>query len=107
MINITFNPSTYELKVEGHADFGKKGEDIVCSAVSILFYTLAESLCESQEMLIEHPVIDMEDGNGLISCRPKKEYEGNIARSYWTILNGFQLIAQEYPENVKFSVLGN
>ena len=107
MINITFNPSSYELKVEGHADFGKKGEDIVCSAVSILFYTLAQALYDSQEMLIEHPIVDEADGNGHISCRPKKEYEGNIARSYWTILNGFQLIADTYKDNVKFSVLGN
>ena len=107
MINITFNPSAFELKVEGHANYGEKGEDIVCAAVSILFYTLAKALNDSEKMLIEHPIIEEADGNGLISCRPKPEYEANVSLIYWTILNGFELIEQNYEENLKFEVSGN
>ena len=107
MINVTFNPKTLELSLSGHADHGKKGEDIVCSAVSILFYTLAQALIESENMLKDSPIINDEDGNGFISCVPKPEYEGNIARTYWTILIGFQLIEQHYKQNLKIEVLGN
>ena len=101
MINITFNPKTFTLDVTGHAEHGKKGEDIVCSAISILFYTLAESLNNCRDMLQEDMVFKFDDGNGHISCNPKAEYEANISLIYWTILNGFQLVAENYKKNVK------
>jgi uncharacterized protein YsxB (DUF464 family) len=106
MINITFNPNTFELEVNGHAGHGKKGKDIVCSAVSTLFYTLGEALYESVDMLTEAPIFKDEEGEGYISCTPKEEYEGNIARTYWTILVGMQMIADHYPQNVKLAVVG-
>lgn len=32
------------VQLEGHAEYGKKGKDIVCSAVSILYINLVNSL---------------------------------------------------------------
>ena len=104
MIQITFNPKEYALSVEGHAGQDEMGKDIVCAAISILFYTLAESLHKSERMLEEEPVINIEEGNGHISCKPKKEYVGNITRTYWTILNGIELVADSYEEYVSFNV---
>ena len=43
MINITFKPNTYELEITGHAGHDVKGKDIVCAAVSTLFYTLGQA----------------------------------------------------------------
>jgi uncharacterized protein YsxB (DUF464 family) len=106
MIKITFRPKHYDIKITGHAKHGKVGEDIVCSAVSILFYTLAESVTESRNMLKAEPIIENDDGNGHIQCVPKEEYEGNIARTYWTILNGFNLLATNYKKNVKLVIKG-
>lgn len=105
MINIAFKPSTFELMITGHAGFGKKGKDIVCASVSMLFYTLGEALYDSIDMLEEAPVFKDEEGEGYLSCIPKKEYEGNIARSYWTILEGFQLLASQYKKNVQFKIV--
>jgi uncharacterized protein YsxB (DUF464 family) len=48
----------------------------------------------------------MEDGNGYIKCRPKKEFQGNIALIYWTVLNGIGLLAEEYSEYITFRVIG-
>lgn len=104
MINITFKPKTLELEIKGHAEHGKKGKDIVCAAVSTLFYTLGEALMQSCSMLYEEPLIKEEDGDGYIVCHPKEEYEGNIARTYWTVLVGMEMIAEQYPKNVKFFV---
>ena len=106
MIKIEFNPKTYELNINGHAEHGKKGEDIVCSAISILFYTLAESIDNCRDMLTEDMVFSNKDGNGTLSCIPKAEYEANISLIYWTILNGFQLVADNYKKNVSLVVLG-
>jgi uncharacterized protein YsxB (DUF464 family) len=106
MINITFDPETYTLDITGHAEHGEKGEDIVCSAISTLFYTLAEALYESREMLAEDMVFSDEDGNGHLSCKPKEEFKGNVARTYWTILVGFDLVAKNYEKNVTLNVVG-
>lgn len=104
MITVKFNPETYTLDVTGHAEHGKKGEDIVCSAISALFYTLAESLYSSKEMLAEDIVFSDEDGNGHLSCKPKAEYEANVSLIYWTILNGFELVSKNYEKNVEMVV---
>lgn len=106
MINITFHPKTLELKVKGHAHHGKKGEDIVCAAISTLFYTLVEALQQSEDMMASSLSFDDNDGNGYIKCSPKEEYIGNITRTYWTILVGMELIANNYPKNVTFKVRG-
>lgn len=105
MINITFKPKTMELEIHGHAGYGKKGKDIVCSAISTLFYTLGEALYESSDMLEEAPIFKDEEGEGYLRCTPKEEYEGNIARTYWTILVGMQMMADQYKKNVKFRVV--
>jgi uncharacterized protein YsxB (DUF464 family) len=106
MINITFDPKNFELKIEGHAGQAKKGEDIVCASVSMLFFTLAESLNRSVEMLKKAPIIQYEDGNGYLKCRPRKEYMGNIARTYWTILVGIELLAEQFSQYITFKVIG-
>ena len=106
MITITFKPNTLELEINGHAGQNIKGEDIVCSAISTLFYTLGQALMESEEMLEEKVTFKDEDGSGYLSCKPKEEYKGNIVRSYWTILVGMQLVAENYKKYVKLSVVG-
>ena len=106
MINITFDPNEFKLDITGHAEHGKKGEDIVCSAISTLFYTLAEALYESKAMLAEDIIFSDEDGNGHLSCKPKAEYAANVSLIYWTILNGFELLAENYEKNVTLSVVG-
>lgn len=101
MINVTFNSKTYTLDITGHAEHDEKGKDIVCAAISTLFYTLAESLYEMKDLCDELDIDDT-DGNGHIECKPKAEYEANISLMYWTILNGFELVAKNYQNNVKF-----
>lgn len=106
MINITFNPNTFTLDITGHAEHGKKGEDIVCAAISTLFYSLGESLYATRYMMAEDVIFDDEDGNGHITCKPKEEYEANVSLIFWTILNGFQLVARNYKKNVNLKVVG-
>lgn len=47
MITVTVFNKKEEIvgvQLEGHAEYGKKGKDIVCSAVSILYINLVNSL---------------------------------------------------------------
>lgn len=106
MIEIKFIPKELRLSVTGHAGYAKKGEDIVCAAVSVLFYTLAQAIVNSTDLLEEPPVINMDDGNGTVSCRPKQAFLGTIQRTYWTVLTGIELLTGEYKEYINFSVEG-
>lgn len=103
MIEIKFKPQELELSVTGHSGAAEKGKDIVCSAVSALFYALVQSVIESSEQLEEPPEIVIEDGNGLVSCKPKEGFLPTLQRTYWTILNGYELLAAEYNEYINFT----
>lgn len=104
MINITFKPNVYELKINGHADYSKGETDVVCAATSILIYTLCESLMLDRAMLKEDPIFVFENGNGYVCCEPIGDFEATIARTYKTIINGYQLLADSYPNNVKLKI---
>lgn len=108
MITIEFNPKKMELTITGHAGYcEERGKDIVCSAVSALFYTLDECLKESKDMLRKGSFKErIVPGSSMVACTPLKMYRGNIQCTYWTVLTGMNLIAENYPENVKFSVVG-
>lgn len=106
MIEIKFKPKELELSISGHAGAAEKGHDIVCSAASILFYTLCQAVTDSADMLEEEPVIEIEDGNGLVSCKPKEVFLATIQRTYWTVLTGLELLANEYKDYVSFEVVG-
>lgn len=101
MIEVSFNEDKMCLQISGHAEFGEGGKDIVCSAMSILFYTLAENLEQAKEMLVKGPSVHMNNGYGYISCTPKSEFKPNVDLIYIVILNGIQLLADNYSENIK------
>lgn len=101
MININFNPIEYELSISGHANQNEKGKDIVCAAVSILYFTLVESLSEFGDVYEGKIEYEFEDGNGRVKVTPKAEYEQNISIVFYTILNGLALLANEYPQFIK------
>jgi uncharacterized protein YsxB (DUF464 family) len=105
MITITYQAKgkKHKLSIEGHAEHGEQGKDLVCCAVSTLFYTLAQSLLSSYEegMLVKAPSIHDDNGNGTIKCVAYPKYEANISLIWWTITNGFMLLEQNYPENIK------
>lgn len=104
MINITFKPNTYELEITGHAGHGVKGKDIVCAAVSTLFYTLGQALAEDEEMLMEELVFKDKEGHGYIKGVPEPMYLPDIERIYNTIFVGFKMLARQYPDNISFNV---
>lgn len=104
MTNIRFDSKNLELTIEGHADYAEKGKDIVCSAVSILFYTLAESL-ESSGFLIKPLEKEVKDGSVRLKVHNKGAFVANIQLMFWQTMNGFELLANDYPDNVKLEIL--
>jgi uncharacterized protein YsxB (DUF464 family) len=90
------------LDVKGHAGLAPQGEDIVCSAVSILVYTLVraiEGMVERDE-LNDTTVVKLESGDTSISISPRFIYRREARLIFDTICDGFELIAHDYPQYV-------
>ena len=103
MININVDLSKWKIKIDGHANFDKEGKDIVWAAISTLFYTLCITLEEYKKGLRVFKTEDAK-GNGCVIAKPKPEFEQNIAIVFMTICHGFELIAMEYSDYVKFTI---
>ena len=94
MINIEFSRTgeSLSLKMCGHAGYSESGSDIVCAAVSGIFYALIGYLAnESQGLSIGR----ISSGEAEISCLPDGEQAMKLAYI------GFLQIGLSYPGTVK------
>lgn len=91
----------FALSVKGHARYAEPGKDIVCAAVTILCYALGGMLCRAEDAGLLHgaATVEMMPGDIWISCKPKSK---RAVRLIWdTALLGMQMVANEYPQNVR------
>ena len=84
--------SGYRLHIQGHAEYATEGEDIVCSAVSGLFYALCGYLVNFRRDDVRVKRI----GNGVVDLECGAECESYLQL---TCLGLFQ-ISRKYPLNV-------
>lgn len=96
MIKITANRQSrrYSLKIKGHAGFSR-GKDIVCSAVSALYFALLQT-AEKDEGVYSLRSREA-DGYGEI------EFVGgiNTQGAFAMAMEGFILLERNFPKNVK------
>lgn len=91
MIEIIINgqADSLEISISGHAGLDERGKDIVCAGVSALFFALAKTdgvnVCEK-------------NGAYIVTVPPEKRLCGEMA------VNGWMMIAEEYPGNVECRV---
>lgn len=91
----------YLFIAEGHSGFGKKGEDIVCAAVSALCFTLLETLRDeqsSQHLILKRDVVN--DGYICIEAEPFSFAAERIQAIFDTVFTGLLMLAEKYPEYV-------
>lgn len=91
----------YDITITGHADFNP-GLDIVCSAVSMLTYTLMQCLSDAEDKgCLTECSINTKSGDVYISVKPEQFYRKLLENTVDTIITGFELLADKYPDNVK------
>ena len=80
----------------------------MCASVSILTYTLAQTLLFMYEegRLIDKPVVDMDSGDAHIVCRPKDDYYGEALHTFFVAKVGYNLLAHNYPQYVDIKMFG-
>lgn len=101
MIQAAYEREAHRLTVKGHAQSAAKGHDLVCAAVSILVFTLAQTIYDLDEkgFLTEY-VVRLDEGDAELSC--KSEYNRCCKTVFDVVRNGFQLLSAQYPDNVIF-----
>lgn len=101
MVRISWKSEGF-LQVQGHAGSGEKGKDLVCAAVSALVLTLAANTDRmSRAGWVRDPRIRLWEGDALICCVPQPEYRAAVELVFGSICQGFQLLAEKYPEYVR------
>lgn len=97
-----------KLSVTGHSGYGEYGKDIVCSAVSILTYTVAQLVLEMGACgrLSEPPIVKLTDGDSVIEakCKTGIQYTCEAMRIMHFAKAGYALLQNEYPEHVKLVI---
>lgn len=103
MIDIKVDLKRWKLSMKGHAQYDEKGKDIVCAGASMLFYTLWATLEQYTNDLSIYKK-EVKEDEVSVRFKPVKEYEQTIAVVLLTIVNGFNLLSQEYHDNVKLTI---
>jgi uncharacterized protein YsxB (DUF464 family) len=107
MITVVYHRDLNRLEMEGHAQSGDVGHDLVCASASILAYTLA-SFVENMRGAgqTKHPTIKLSDGHALIDCNAPNRYKGSVKLAFDTVCAGFELLARDYPDNISYEIRG-
>ena len=112
MIKVKFEQqkeiNTIIMKVAGHAGQDRKGHDIICSAASILAYTVAQYLnyVHKRGGLQKKPHIVLKDGDALIIAKPTDDFEAEVLNTFFVAEVGYSLLAHNYPQYVELKMFG-
>ena len=110
-VKFTMNPEKklVSLHVKGHAGAKPYGYDTICSAASILAYTLAQNIkyADVRDALKYKPTIKLHEGNSIITCRAATDEDySELLKIYLVIQTGYQLLAHNYPKFVALEMFG-
>lgn len=107
MIQVQFktNGKYVLLTLRGHAGQAAEGQDIVCSAASILAYTVAQtvSIMQSHGKLRKNPTIRLDKGDIAVVCRPQRKSYAEAMHTYAVAQVGFALLETTYPDYIRLT----
>lgn len=104
-VSIESRGPVHEIKLTGHAAWDETGHDIVCSAISMLTYTLASYITKMEEAGdLQAMTIELQPGDVYIRAVANEDYfdQEKLRVIVDMIRTGFKLLAEKYPLNVQF-----
>lgn len=105
MITVEVDKINYVVTISGHAGYSEeKGKDIVCAAVSILTYTLEDTLDKHAKYMLDYRCEDK--GMVKVRCVPQEGYARDIDTVLEYFTNGIRLLHENYPNNVLLILKG-
>ena len=107
MIKAVYYRSYNRLTVEGHANSGEPGHDLVCAGASTLVYTLAANVGNLEANgQARNPIVKLDTGCAEISCEAKRKSEAMVGRIFEAVCVGFEMLAQSYPQYITYEIHG-
>ena len=95
MQTIVITKTKNKIFVSGHAEYAAAGQDIVCAAVSTLVQVFVASVEELTEDCIK---ADIQAGSAFIEYKNLSDRAQVLKDSF---LLGLEMIANEYPHNMR------
>jgi len=93
------NKSYIGVEISGHSNYDEIGKDIICSAVSILSYTLLNSLNSIGKISEKYIKIEENETDGFLAVNLTKENEKtNIL--FENFLVGIELLIEDYSDYI-------
>ena len=95
------------MTLKGHADSAPKGEDLICSAATMLAYTVAQAVqfMYEQDMLKRKPKIRIKNGGATIIATPTEDAYAEVLHTFWVAQCGIHVLHHNYPHNVELEHL--
>jgi uncharacterized protein len=93
----------FRLKISGHSGFSKKGSDIVCSAVSVLFYTFQRSIVETAGEKIK---ISSQGDEQTVELQGH-DFGEKALTVLRVIMTGLEGVRENYPDNIEILIQGD
>lgn len=98
MIEVQIKPFT--LHIEGHAGYAERGKDIICSASSILMYTLEETLDRYEKLGMCKVNKTYYPGYVHLNAEPIGASDGVVLEAFNIINRGYEILECQYPDYV-------
>ena len=89
-------------RVQGHAGAGKRGNDIVCAAVSVLTRTLVRVLNDRKDITIRGDI--PEQGIFYLEAEYTPEGRDFLAGAGAFLVEGLTSISEEFPDNCRLTI---
>lgn len=107
MIKVVYYRSYHRLTVDGHANSGEPGHDLVCAGASTLAYALAANVgnMEANRQVVD-ACVKLEPGRAEISCKPMNKYKAIVERIFEAVCVGFEMLAQSHPQYISYEIHG-
>ena len=107
MIRVTYHRQHNRVTIEGHANSGEPGHDLVCAGVSALAYTLAANVGNLEDRgMVRRPTVVLENGKTEIEAKAKPSHRATAALIFQSVCVGFEVLATDYPQYVSYEILG-
>ncbi len=109
MVTITYQKGQglepTRLEIKGHALYGEAGQDVLCSALSILMHTAAKTVEEMEQKgwLMVLPTLELSVGQGVVEFLIHPQYDFIAKAKMDTVVTGLKLLERYYPKYVKMA----
>lgn len=113
MIRVKFRASETTNSIiftaSGHSGYTSAGNDIVCSAATMLAYTIANNVVkmEKRHFFKARPRILLNGGAILISCVPKSRHYYKVQNMFRNIEAGYELLEENHKKNVTLTTFAD